>query len=341
MTLEELQQQPSAFDFYQAVYSLERQFSSEQKRWYGVGRDGFPAQEVVRFKAVQHLGFPGQPVTKVVPRPDSTVQHSNNGPVNAARAVDMHVSFIGLTGPSGVMPQHYSEMVLQRLKQRDKTMRDFFDLFNHRLVSLYYRAWEKYRFACQYEMHTDGQDSFSQVLSRLSGTRQTLGLYYAGAFSAQQRSAQHLKQLLSDLLQTRVEIVPLRGRWLALQASEQSALARRTEPQGQHVKLGQSAMLGGRVWDVSSAIELQLTVKPGKAGQLLPGSYQHSLLQTVLADFLPGALQVRLTLIGRQQDFPVARLSAQQTRLGQSGNLAARSNQQHHKCHLSYQLRQR
>lgn len=341
MTLDELQQQPSAFDFYQAVYSLERQFSSEQKRWYGVGRDGFPAQELVRFKAVQHLGFPGQPVSKVVPRQDKTVQDATAIAGNAAQPVDMHVSFIGLTGPSGVMPQHYSEMVLQRLKQRDKTMRDFFDLFNHRLVSLYYRAWEKYRFACQYEMHADNQDSFTQVLSRLSGTSQTLGLYYAGAFSAQQRSAQQLKQLLSDLLQTRVEIVPLHGRWLSLHAGEQSALAQRTAPQGQHAELGQSAMLGSRVWDVSSAIELQLTVKPGKAEQLLPGSYQYSLLQTVLADFLPAALQVRLTLLGQQQDFPTATLSANQTRLGQSGNLAVRSNQQHHQCHLSYQLRQR
>ncbi|MEH8017667.1 type VI secretion system baseplate subunit TssG [Rheinheimera muenzenbergensis] len=339
MTLDELKQQPSAFDFYQAVYSVERQFSSAQKRWYGVGRDGFPAQELVRFKAVQHLGFPGQPVTKVVPRNNGV--STDKGGEHSGTAVDMHISFIGLTGPSGVMPQHYSEMVLQRLKQRDKTMRDFFDLFNHRLVSLYYRAWEKYRFACQYEMHSDDQDSFSLVLSRLSGARQTLGLYYAGAFSAQQRSAQQLKQLLADLLHTQVEIIPLQGRWLSLQRNEQSALAQRTALQGQHVRLGQSAMLGSRVWDVSSAIELQLAVKPGEAEQLLPGSYQYSLLQTVLADFLPAAVQVRLTLTGQQQDFPTASLSGRQTRLGQSGKLAVRSSQQHQQCHLSYQLRQR
>ncbi len=338
MTLDELQQQPSAFDFYQAVYSLERQFSSEQKRWQGVGRDAFPAQELVRFKTVQHLGFPGQPISKVVPR-NSTGQPTTNSK-HSAQAVDMHVSFIGLTGPSGVMPQHYSEMVLQRLKQRDKTMRDFFDLFNHRLVSLYYRAWEKYRFACQYEMTCDDQDSFTQVLSRLSGARQTLALYYAGAFSAQQRSAQQLKQLLSDLLHTQVEIVPLQGRWLSLHSTEQSALAQRTAPQGQHAGLGQSAMLGSKVWDVSSAIEIQLSVKPGKAEQLLPGSYQHSLVQTVLADFLPAALQVRLTLVGQQQDFPIATLSAPQTKLGQSGSLAGRSVQQTQKYHLSYRLRQ-
>ncbi|HEX5792457.1 MAG TPA: type VI secretion system baseplate subunit TssG, partial [Rheinheimera sp.] len=68
MTLQQLKQDPSGFDFYQAVYSLERQFSREQKLWYGIGRDGFPRQELVRFKSVQHLGFPGHPVTKVESR---------------------------------------------------------------------------------------------------------------------------------------------------------------------------------------------------------------------------------------------------------------------------------
>ena len=326
MTLEELQQQPSAFDFYQAVYSLERQFSTEQKRWQGVGRDGFPGKELVRFKALQHLGFPGQPVTKVTPR------------INQPPAVDMHVSFIGLTGPSGVMPQHYSEMVLQRLKQRDKTMRDFFDLFNHRLVSLYYRAWGKYRFACQYEMATDNDDSFTQVLSRLSGARHALALYYAGAFSAPQRSAQQLKQLLTDLLQTDIQILPLQGRWLSLAQSEQSALTKRSATQGQHAALGQSAMLGSRVWDVSSSIEVQIKVQPQKAELLLPGSYQYSLVQTLLADFLPAALRVRLSLVGQQQDFPTATLSTRHTRLGQSGSLAVRSTHQQQRCQLSYQL---
>lgn len=329
MTVQELKQDPSGFDFYQAVYTLERQLSHQQKRWQGVGRDGFPQRELVRFKSVQHLGFPGQPVTKVQSR---EAQQGETG----CEAVDMQVSFMGLTGPSGVMPQHYTEMVLQRLKQRDKTMRDFFDIFNHRLISLYYRAWEKYRFACQYEMAGSEHDSFSSVLKNLSGAQSTLGLYYAGAFAQHNRSAQQLSQILTELLGTTVELNPLQGRWLTLDATEQSRLAMKFLPQGQHATLGRSAMLGSKVWDVSGAIELLIKVPAGRAEPLLPGSYQHHLISHVLADFLPSALRVRITLLGRHCDFPQAQLG--KSCLGQSGSLAVRKVIEHQDTRLSYQL---
>lgn len=329
MMIQQLKQDPSSFDFYQAVYTLERQLSHQQKRWQGVGRDGFPEQELVRFKSVQHLGFPGQPVTKVQSR---DVKQAKDG----CDAVDMQVSFMGLTGPSGVMPQHYTEMVLQRLKQRDKTMRDFFDIFNHRLISLYYRAWEKYRFACQYEMAGSEPDSFTAVLKNLSGAQSNLGLYYAGAFVQHNRSSQQLTQILTELIGSKVELNPLQGRWLMLDAAEQSRLAMKFLPEGQHAALGRSAMLGSKVWDVSGAIELLITIPEGHAEPLLPGSYQHHLISHVLADFLPSALKVRITLLGRHCDFPRAQLG--KSNLGQSGSLAVRKEIAHQGTRLSYQL---
>jgi type VI secretion system protein ImpH len=329
--LEQLTADPSSVDFYQAVYSLERQFSHEEKRWQGVGRDAFPADEVVRFKSVQHLGFPGQPITKIEP-------YLNTDSHAGLQVVGMHVSFMGLTGPSGVLPQHYTEMVLQRLKQRDKTMRDFFDLFNHRLISLFYRAWEKYRFACQYQHADTEQDSFSKVLSTLSGARQTLGLYYAGAFSQQNRSSQQLIQILTDVFKTKVELKPLQGRWLALAKDEQSSLGTRHLRHNDHACLGRSVLLGNKVWDISSAIELVINTSSDQAAPLLPGSYQHTILTALLADFLPAALKVRVTLVGQHKAFPSTQLSKRQFSLGHSGCLLVRPAVKHQITQLSYQL---
>lgn len=332
--LKALEQEPAQFDFYQAVYALERQFCAERKRWQGVGRDGFPGKEIVRFKSVQHLGFPGQPVSKV----KYQLQADNEAVEPKVRNAAMHVSFMGLTGPSGVLPQHYSEMVLQRIKQRDNTMRDFFDLFNHRLISLFYRAWEKYRFACQYEMTPDNQDSFSQVLSKLCGGGQSLSMYYAGAFSQKQRSAAQLSSILSDLLQLRVDVSPLRGRWLQVQQQEQSSLGGHVAVTDGNNLLGRTAMLGQRVWDVSSTVCISLYVKSKKACDLLPGSYQHQLLKTFLSDYLPSSMQIEISLRGQYQDFPMAQLGCSNNRLGQSGSLAVRQSMQQQTTQLHYRM---
>ena len=112
----------------------------------------------------------------------------------------MVVAFMGLTGPSGVLPQHYTALLMRRLRDKDTSLRDFLDLFNHRLVSLFYRAWEKYRLPFAYERSrldqgSRGPEKIAQALYCLVG-RGTGGLrgrqeipeevflYYSGHFAA-------------------------------------------------------------------------------------------------------------------------------------------------------------
>lgn len=118
------------FNFFQAVRLLEMRESASRP----VGRDSVPQNEVARFGALPSVEFPASQIYDIVPRQD------------AAHPTRMTVTFFGLFGPLGALPLHYSEIVIERSSRKDRTLLEFLDLFNHRLISLFYRSWEKYQF---------------------------------------------------------------------------------------------------------------------------------------------------------------------------------------------------
>ena len=108
--------------------------------------------EAVRFHAHSSLSFPPSAIQDLEP---------SLGDGDPAR---MMTAFMGLTGPLGVLPRHYTELIIDRGRRHDNALRDFFDLFNHRLISLFHRAWEKYRFHVEFERTAKsggGYDPFS------------------------------------------------------------------------------------------------------------------------------------------------------------------------------------
>jgi type VI secretion system protein ImpH len=150
-----------AFDFFQAVRLLERLAPKRSP----VGRAWEEQKkEIVRFRAHLSLSFPPSSIYEIQP------------PSAALPVPAMIVAFMGLTGPSGILPQHYTELLL-RLERDGKgpeksALRAWLDLFNHRLLSLFWRAWEKYRFAIRYERGEYGgqePDTFTQALFSLVG----------------------------------------------------------------------------------------------------------------------------------------------------------------------------
>ena len=119
--------------------------SDHQFDGHGVGRDVHPAHEVVRFRSLVSLGFPTAAISVVKsPSPESLFDPE-------PAPTEMIVSFLGLIGPIGALPRHYTETMLERIREKDFSLRDFLDLFNHRLISLFYRAWEKYCLPVTYE----------------------------------------------------------------------------------------------------------------------------------------------------------------------------------------------
>jgi type VI secretion system protein ImpH len=239
--------EPFRFDFFQAVRLLERIYPERQP----VGHHAMPDEEVTRFKGHVSFSFPPSQLWDVSPATQATPS-------------SMTVTFMGLAGVLGALPQHYTSSLLEPgARKQVAAFRDFLDLFNHRLISLFYRAWEKYRFPIAYER--GGDDVFSHYLlclvgmglpslrNRLRVPDQIL-LFYAGLLSQRPRAAVALEGMLEDYFGVPVEVEQFTGQWFLM---NEDALTR-LGPGGQNYRLGEDAVLWERVWDPQARFRVKL-----------------------------------------------------------------------------------
>ena len=257
--IDELFEEPARFEFAQAVRLLEQaaRHNGSDGRGAPIGHDAEPDKEAVRLRAHPSLTFPPSEIARLQPPADS-------GPA------EMEVAFIGLTGPSGALPQHYTELVIRNLREKNRAMRDFFDIFNHRAASFFYRAWSKYRLPIEYEADGGrGEDPVTAILlsivglgtgrlrHRLAVEDQTL-VYYAGLFAHAPKSAAALEAMLRDYFGRDVRIEQFRGHWLHLGQDETTLLPSLLSPEGRFCRLGVDAVVGERVWDVQSRFRIHI-----------------------------------------------------------------------------------
>jgi type VI secretion system protein ImpH len=259
------------FDFFQVVRLLERLGEEERDSdgrplRFGVGQDHAPRQEVVRFRAYQSHAFPAGEIAEIRPPAETSGEYQS--------PPEMTMAAIGLTGPGGVLPRHYTSLLIARIRNKDFALRDFLDLFNHRTISLFYRAWEKYRFAFCYERtmrsgDSGDEDLFTHLLYCLvgmgtEGLRDRLGfddeafLYYAGHFAHQPRSAVSLERIVGDYFELPSRVRQFQGQWLYLDPLDLSVMPDASRPDGRNNRLGSNLVIGARVWNVTSKFRVRL-----------------------------------------------------------------------------------
>lgn len=315
----ELATAPHLFDFFQAVRLLHRWARDDAggtpRR--PVGEDFPPAEEVVRFRVLPTLRFPAGEVHEFG-------EQTGVPP-------EMTVTFLGLVGPGGVLPRHYTQLIIERVRRRDYSLRDFLDLFHHRAISLFYRAWEKYRFPIGIERASeDAQlDSFTRCLLCLTGLgtqglrgRQLVPdevlLFYGGHFAHYPRNAIGLERVIGDYFGLPVEVRQFEGRWLHLEAKDQTRLPAGNVLGRRYHRLGDEALVGDRVWSV----EHRFRVRVG------PLTYAMFRRLTPAGDLLRPMCQLIRSYAGPDFEFDVQLvLEASETppcRIGLAGDHAAR-----------------
>jgi type VI secretion system protein ImpH len=301
---------PFRFDFFQTVRLLERRLPPGGTR---VGGEGPPAREAVRFHARLGLNFPASALERLEP------------PKAPDRPAALTVNFLGLTGPSGVLPYVYTEFLRAGARAGYSAPAAFLDLINHRLVSLFYRAWEKHRAALDAER--ENSDRFALPVFALMG----LGLQshrerhqfpdrvllkYAGFFAQQRRPAVVLEALLRDFSGLPVEVVQFAGRWLTLDPADRSTVGGRN---GQNA-LGVNLVLGKQVWDEAGQIRLRLgPLSYAEFRDHLPGGPGLRPLVELARLFVGAGLDVEVQLVLKAAEVPACRLSSRCGKAAQLG----------------------
>ncbi len=296
---------PFDFDFFQAVRLLQRMDAGRQP----VGHFVNPEKEAVHFGACPSIAFPASQLESLEKREAKPPKEQDPPPL-------MMVNFMGLTGPLGVLPLHYTEMVVQRMLAKDPSLREFFDLFNHRLIALFYRAWEKTRFWVAYERGE--RDPCTQYTLDLIGlgtaglqNRQTVSdeslLFYCGLLAQHPRSSSALRQMLIDYFEVPVEIEQFVGAWRRLEPESQCSM----EGAGPTGKLGVGAVLGDEVWDPQSVVRIRLgPLSIGQYLDFLPNGSAFEPLRS-LTRFFAAELDFEVQLILKRSDAPRCELGVE------------------------------
>jgi type VI secretion system protein ImpH len=293
-----LDSEPYRFEFFQAVRLLSRMYPQREV----AGRFNNPSEEVVRFAAHPDASFPASEI--------QSLDRNRTPPL-------MRVNIMGLTGPLGVLPLPYTSLVRERLREKDSSMRDFFDIFNHRMISLFCLAFEKYRFSIPYERGE--RDRFSYHVLALIGLgtpglqdRQDVPddslLFYSGLLSLHARSAVGLRQLLIDYYNVPIEIEQFVGVWRPVETDSQCSFS---EENDYSERLGFGAIVGDEIWDQQSRVRIclgPLTLQ--QYVDFLPGGEAHRRVRALTSFYAGGEYDMELQLILKRGEVPPCELMA-------------------------------
>lgn len=299
---EALRERSTAFEFSQLVRALERL----QPDRAPVGYFTDPAEEVARFSVNPSISFPPAEIHELEWRERE----------GAPRVV---VNFFGVTGPLGVLPHHYTLLAAERRRARDGALGAFLDLFHHRILSLFHRAWKKNRAITAHEAGID--DRLAAHLLELAGLglgthREARSLpadaltHYAGLLAPQQRSAAALEQLIEEYFGVPVEVEQFVGGWQRLSLRDQCALG---EEEGWSGRLGQGAIAGDEVWDRQSRVRLRIgPLDKARFDDFLPTGCAHEPLRQVTRLFCQDQFEFEVRLVLAPESVPGLVLGAEE-----------------------------
>jgi type VI secretion system protein ImpH len=290
------------FGFYQLLTLLER-FLVDAPR---LGHAGPYARERVRLLPHAWLSFGA-----------SDVQHvTREDELDAPWKV--RVNFMGLYGTAAPTPTYLTEL-LCATDIDGEPLADFLDLINHRVLSLLYRAWLKYRFPYRYEPGGADRCSYfarsfaglgDESLCRRTGVDSATILRYLGLLCVRSRPPVGLRLMLADSFAgLEVHVQEWMPRWIAIPEEQRNRIGERA------CRLGEDLCVGERVLDVANTFRVGLgPLHYPEYESLLPDSEGFARLCALTRLWVADSLDYDVEMTVRGEEIPPMRLDSEQPR---------------------------
>jgi len=309
--IERLFREGYRFDFFQATWLLEKLFADAPAPGTGIE----PAPERIRFRPHGGVVFPASDVREVT---------FDEG---MARVT---VTFMGLYGVDAPLPGYFYNGIAAETEDSD-VLRDFLDIFNHRLFAYFYRAWKKYRPG----LHGSRTDRDAHVRTFLSlagvGTPEALPDFdvpvlrlaaFAGRLGDRARNADGLRALMAGLLGgVPVEVRENLPRWVPIPAPTRIGRGGGRSGRGAAAPavLGSNTILGRRLFDVSG--KFRIVLGPMSYEQYLsylPGTAQARTVHALVRLYAPDFLDYDVELLLDSDEVPPLRLGDRRSQVGRN-----------------------
>ena len=323
--------EPFAFEFIQAVRLLETFAAAvntpPNATLERLGAGSEPRREAVQLRADMGFALAAGQVTRL-----SAGQGESHVP-------ELTAAFGALAGAFGPLPDWVGEMVLRSSQQHDQTLRDFFDLFHHRLLSLVYRAAVHHRPWLAPALAAGGQaaavaraaNTMSQhllafmglgleTLAGRSGVPDAELLPYAGLYWHRPRNIPGLQRILDHAFAEPIAVLPMFGRWLRIEPADYTRLGARVRADGsvppaaanpgRNRTLGRTASLGTRFWNPQGRFELWIgPISYETLEHFLPGRPSYLRLQAIVRSYAGELPEVHVHARVYDEAHPGARLA--------------------------------
>jgi type VI secretion system protein ImpH len=297
-----LRDRPFDFEFFEAMRRLECAYPAHPR----FGHSTKPAEDPVRLAHAATLEFPPRSIESFEPR-------------TAGSPGRLHGLFLGLFGPNGPLPLHLTAHAVDRQRNaKDSTLVAFADMFHHRMLSLFYRAWADAQPTVQFDRPT--QDRFRTYIGALIGMatpqleeRDALPdqykRFFAGRLVPQARNAEGLKGFLEHYFGVPVCVLEFVVGWMQLPREAHLRMG------GAMAQIGRNATLGAQVRGAQQRFRLRIgPLGLNDFNRFLPGGDALKELVAAVKLYAGAEKGWDVQLVLKKEDVPT-------THLGRSGRM--------------------